>query len=320
MGSHVLSGTAEMRVCRTGRATLLGETAGLAAARTRPNPLEAGTRSFGLLIMRLTLFMVLFVLLANALLGRPMLESFMFAVALAVGLTPELLPVIVSVTLARGAVRLAAQGAIVKQPAAVYSLGAMDVLCTDKTGTLTEGHIELERHLEVSGAESERVLLLAYVNSFYETGLRSPLDEAILRHGHISLEGWRKVDEVPFDFERRRVSVLADAPGGRRLLVVKGAPEDLVALCDRYEAGGRRAHRAIGRCGARPGAGALRSAGRGGHARAGDLLARHGTRPTKWPTRATRPGWCWRATRRSSTRRAPTPARRWRRSPRAGWR
>jgi len=238
MGSHVLSGMAEIRVCRTGRATLLGETAGLAAARTRPNPLEAGTRSFGLLILRLTLFMVLFVLLANALLGRPMLESFMFAVALAVGLTPELLPVIVSVTLARGAVRLAAQGAIVKQPAAVYSLGAMDVLCTDKTGTLTEGHIELERHLEVSGAESERVLLLAYVNSFFETGLRSPLDEAILRHGHISLDGWRKVDEVPFDFERRRVSVLADAPDGRRLLIVKGAPEELVALCERYETDG----------------------------------------------------------------------------------
>ena len=239
MGSHVLSGAAELRVCRTGRATLLGETAGLASARVsgsgRLNPLEAGTRRFGMLILRLTLFMVLFVLLANALLGRPMLESFMFAVALAVGLTPELLPVIVSVTLARGALRLAEQGAIVKQPAAVYSLGAMDVLCTDKTGTLTEGHIELERHLEVSGAECERVLLLAYVNSSYETGLRSPLDEAILRHGHLDISGWRKVDEVPFDFERRRVSVLADAPDGRRLLIVKGAPEELVALCDRYE-------------------------------------------------------------------------------------
>jgi Mg2+-importing ATPase len=235
MGSHVLSGVAELLVCRTGRATLLGETAGLVAARTRPNPLEAGTRSFGMMLMRLTFFMVLFVVLANAVLGRPMLESFMFAVALAVGLTPELLPVIVSVTLARGALRLAAQEAIVKQPAAVYSLGAMDVLCTDKTGTLTEGHIELERHLDASGAESERVLLLAYVNSRYESGLRSPLDEAILRHGNLALDGWRKVDEVPFDFERRRISVLADAPDGRRLLIVKGAPEDLLALCDRYE-------------------------------------------------------------------------------------
>jgi Mg2+-importing ATPase len=238
MGSHVVSGVAEFRVSRTGRATLLGETAGLVSARTRPNPLETGTRRFGMMLLRLTLFMVLFVVLANALLGRPMLESFMFAVALAVGLTPELLPVIVSVTLARGALRLSEQGAIVKQPAAVYSLGAMDVLCTDKTGTLTEGRIELERHLDLLGAESERVLLLAYVNSRYETGLRSPLDEAILRHREVNLAGWRKVDEVPFDFERRRVSVLADAPDGRRLLIVKGAPEELLGLCDRFEAAG----------------------------------------------------------------------------------
>ena len=242
MGSHVVSGVAEFRVSRTGRATLLGETAGLVAARVfgggRPNPLEAGTRGFGMMLMRLTLFMVLFVMLANAVLGRPMLESFMFAVALAVGLTPELLPVIVSVTLARGALRLAGEEAIVKQPAAVYSLGAMDVLCTDKTGTLTEGRIELERHLDLLGAESERVLLLACVNSRYETGLRSPLDEAILRHHEVDLAGWRKVDEVPFDFERRRVSVLADAPDGRRLLIVKGAPEELLGLCDRYEAAG----------------------------------------------------------------------------------
>ena len=235
MGSHVVSGIAELRASRTGRTTLLGETAGLVTARNRPNPLEAGTRRFGMMLMRLTLFMVLFVVLANAVLGRPMLESFMFAVALAVGLTPELLPVIVSVTLARGAVRLADAGAIVKQPAAVYSLGAMDVLCTDKTGTLTEGRIELERHLDLDGAGSERVLLLAYVNSRYETGLHSPLDEAILRHGELDLAGWRKVDEVPFDFERRRISVLADAPDGRRLLIVKGAPEELFALCDRYE-------------------------------------------------------------------------------------
>jgi Mg2+-importing ATPase len=241
MGSHVVSGVAELGVSRTGRATQLGETAGLVAARTRPNPLEVGTRRFGMMLMRLTLIMVLFVLLANAVLGRPMLESFMFAVALAVGLTPELLPVIVSVTLARGALRLAQQGAIVKQPAAVYSLGAMAVLCTDKTGTLTEGHIELERHLDLLGADSERVLLLAYVNSSYETGLRSPLDEAILRHRHLDVTGWRKVDEVPFDFERRRVSVLADAPDGRRLLIVKGAPEELIALCDRYESGGAAA-------------------------------------------------------------------------------
>ena len=235
MGSHVLSGAGEMRVERTGRATALGETAALVAARTRPNPLEAGTRRFGMMLLQVTLFMVLFVLLANAVLGRPMLESFMFAVALAVGLTPELLPVVVSVTLARGALRLAREEAVVKQPAAVHALGAMDVLCTDKTGTLTEGRIELERHCAIDGAPSERVLLLAGVNSRFETGLRSPLDEAILRHAIPGIEAWRKLDEVPFDFERRRVSVLALAPDGRRLLVVKGAPEELLERCSLYE-------------------------------------------------------------------------------------
>ena len=235
MGSHVLSGVGEMRVARTGRGTQLGETAGLVAARTRPNPLEAGSRRFGAMLLRLTLTMALVVVLANAALGRPMLESFMFAVALAVGLTPELLPVIVSVTLARGALRLAAEEAVVKQPAAVYTLGAMDVLCTDKTGTLTEGRIELERHCDLEGADSARTLLLAYVNSRFESGLRSPLDDAILRHGNLDVAGWRKRDEVPFDFERRRVSVLADAPDGRRLLVVKGAPEELLGRCERWE-------------------------------------------------------------------------------------
>ncbi len=238
MGSHVLSGTGTLLVCRTGAATQLGGVAGLIEARTRPNPLELGARRFGLMILRLTLFMVLFVLLVNALAHRPLLESFMFAVALAVGLTPELLPMIVSVTLARGALRMAEQEAIVKQPAAIYSLGALDVLATDKTGTLTEGRIELERHLDAEGADSERVLQLAFVNSAFETGLKSPLDQAILRHRHIEPAGWRKIDEVPFDFERRRVSVLAEAPGGARLLIVKGAPEELLARCDRYERAG----------------------------------------------------------------------------------
>src|SRR5581483_1852650 len=150
----------------------------------------------------------------------------------------ELLPMIVSVTLARGAVRLAREEVIVKQPTAVYTLGAMDVLCTDKTGTLTEGRIELERHLDVAGAASERVLLLAYINSRLESGLRSPLDEAILRHRHLDIEGWAKLDELPFDFERRRVSVLARAPGGAHTLVVKGAPEELLQRCERYERDG----------------------------------------------------------------------------------
>jgi len=237
MGSHAVSGTARMLVRRTGRQTVLGETAGLAAARARPSPLEQGTYRFGVLLLRITVFMALFVVLVNALLGRPVLESFLFAVALAVGLTPELLPAIVSVTLARGALRLAQEEVIVKRPGAVYTLGAIDVLCTDKTGTLTEGRIVLDRHVDAGGQPSDRVLLLARVNSSCQTGLRSPLDEALLREAGVPAD-WRRVDEVPFDFERRRLSVLADAPDGRRLLVVKGAPDDLLARCERYEADG----------------------------------------------------------------------------------
>ncbi len=238
-GSHVVSGTAELVVRLTGARTQLGGMAELVAARQRPSPLEEGTRRFGLMLLRLTVVLVLFVVLVNALFHRPMLESFMFAVALAVGLTPELLPMIVSVTLARGALRLAAEEVVVKHPSALYALGAMDVLCTDKTGTLTEGRIELERHLDAAGEDSPRTLQLAYLNSLYETGVRSPLDEAILRHRHLDVSGWTKIDEVPFDFERRRVSVLAGAPDGGRVLIVKGAPEDLLGRCDRCERGAR---------------------------------------------------------------------------------
>jgi Mg2+-importing ATPase len=187
-----------------------------------------------MLIMRLTMLLVLFTLLVNLAFQRPLLESFLFAVTLAVGLTPELLPMVVSVTLARGAQRMAAKKVIVKRLAAIQDMGSMDVLATDKTGTLTEARIRLERHIDASGAASQRVLELAYLNSFFESGLKSPLDEAILAHGEIDVSGWRKIDEVPFDFERRRVSVLAEKDG-RRILAVKGAPEDILALCTTWE-------------------------------------------------------------------------------------
>ena len=193
-----------------------------------------------MLIMRLTILLVLFVLLVNALFHKPWLESFLFAVALAVGLTPELLPMVVSVTLSRGALRMAKKRVIVKRLAAIQNLGSMDVLCTDKTGTLTEAKIRLEQHVDAEGRPSERVLELAYLNSFFETGLKSPLDEAILDHEHIDVGAWKKIDEVPFDFERRRVSVLLDN-GETRWLVVKGAPEEIVGLCTHYEEEGSEA-------------------------------------------------------------------------------
>ena len=233
MGSSVVSGFARVLIVRTGSATLLGQTAVSLAQPAPQTAFEIGTRRFGMLIMRLTLLLVLFTLLVNAALHRPLLESFLFAVALAVGLTPELLPMVVSVTLTRGALRMAALKVIVKRPSAIQDMGSMDVLCTDKTGTLTEARIRLERHVDATGHDSPEVLALAYLNSYFESGLKSPLDDAILAHEDIDVSAWTKVDEVPFDFERRRVSVLVERAGARRL-VVKGAPEDILRLCTRY--------------------------------------------------------------------------------------
>jgi len=235
MGTSVISGTAKVLVCRTGARTALGDIAETISTKAPATAFEHGTHAFGLLIMRLTLLLVLFVLLINAYFQRPWLESFLFAVALAVGLTPELLPMVVSVTLACGALRMAEKKVIVKRLPAIHDLGSMDVLCTDKTGTLTEARIRLEQHLNALGRDSHRVLHLAYLNSYFETGLKSPLDEAILHHeAEVDVSGWQKIDEVPFDFERRRVSVLV-AHNTCRLLVVKGALEDVLRLSTHYE-------------------------------------------------------------------------------------
>jgi Mg2+-importing ATPase len=228
-GSSVVSGSATLLVCATGAATELGRLAHTLAADPPPTAFERGTRRFGLLLTRATLAMVLFVLLVNTLGHKPLLESFLFAVALAVGLTPELLPMIVSVTLARGAVRLSRQQVITKRLSAVQDLGAMDVLCTDKTGTLTEAALRVERVLDPAGRDSESVFTLAWLNARFETGLKAALDDAILAHGTPDASAWAKLDEVPFDFERRRVSVLLQR-GDERLLIVKGAPEDVLRL------------------------------------------------------------------------------------------
>lgn len=234
MGTTVISGSATVQVVNTGAGTAIGAIADSLTRSPPPTAFEIGTHRFGMLIMRLTILLVLFVLLVNAFMHKPWLDSFLFAVALAVGLTPELLPMVVSVTLARGATLMARKKVIVKRLAAIQNLGSMDVFCTDKTGTLTEAKIRLEQHTDPQGKPSERVLELAYLNSFFETGLKSPLDEAILAHQDIDVSAWKKIDEVPFDFERRRVSVLLDKGQGR-LLVVKGASEEIISLCASYE-------------------------------------------------------------------------------------
>ena len=233
-GTSVISGTATIVICRTGGRTALGHLATSLAEKPPATAFAVGIRRFGMLIMRFTVLMVLFVLVVNISFHRPVLESLMFALALAVGLTPELLPMIVTVTLARSAMELAKRKVIVKRLSAIHDLGAMNVLCTDKTGTLTEATIKLVRAIDGRGAESERAYAYAYVNSRFESGMKSPLDEAILAAHPFDMTGWKKIDEVPFDFERRRVSVLVEHDAKRRL-IVKGAPEDLLRLSGRYE-------------------------------------------------------------------------------------
>lgn len=228
-GTSVVSGEALMLAVATGPSTRFGAIASELEGNERPSALERETHRLGMLIMRLTAFLVLFVLLTNFAFGRPALEAFLFAVALAVGLTPELLPMIVTVTLSRGAIRMSHKSVIVKRLAAIHDLGAMDVLCTDKTGTLTEAKIALVGHVGPDGQTSERTFNLALINSTFSSGIRSALDEAVLGYRpEQSLQGWRKIDELPFDFERRALSVLVEELG-ERYLVIKGAPENIIA-------------------------------------------------------------------------------------------
>jgi Mg2+-importing ATPase len=237
LGTSVVSGTATALVVATGPATAFGDIAAQLSTAPPETEFQRGIWRFALLIMRTVLFLVLFVLLASFALHRPPLQSFLFAVALAVGLTPEFLPMITTVTLAQGAVRMARRKVIVKHLAAIEDFGSMDILCSDKTGTLTSGEMELDQCLNPLGQEADRTFLLAYVNASLETGIRSPLDAAILAHRQLDIQPFRKVDEIPFDFDRRRLSVVVDTPDGR-LLITKGAPEPLLRCCTDYETNG----------------------------------------------------------------------------------
>jgi Mg2+-importing ATPase len=238
LGTSVVSGTGLALVVATGPATAFGDIAARLASRPPETEFERGIRHFAGLITRTVFFLVLFVLLANAVLHRPALESLLFAVALAVGLTPEFLPMITTVTLGQGALRMARQRVIVKHLAAIEDFGSMDILCSDKTGTLTSGDMRLDQALDPGGRPAERPFRLAYVNSVFDTGIRSPLDAALLAHRTLDVGAYRKLDEIPFDFERRRLSVVVEIEG-RRLLITKGAPEPIVARCTTLEADDR---------------------------------------------------------------------------------
>jgi Mg2+-importing ATPase len=251
LGTSVVSGTGTALVMATGKNTAFGDIATRLATKPPETEFERGTRQFGLLIMKTTILLVFFVLLVSVLLHHNFLESLLFAVALAVGLTPEFLPMITTVTLGQGAVHMARQKVIVKHLEAMQNFGSIDVLCSDKTGTLTSGEMSLDQHFDPFGNQSEQVFLLAYLNSLHETGVANPLDqaikqsrssnpldEAVLHHDHPDIHAYQKMDEIPFDFERRRVSIVVEHEG-KRLLITKGAPESVLPVCSRYELNGQ---------------------------------------------------------------------------------
>ncbi len=242
LGTSVVSGTAAARVIKTGSQTAFGAIAKRLVVRPEETEFERGLRRFGMLITRVVFVLMLFILVVRLALHKDAFESFVFAVALAVGLTPEFLPMITSVTLASGAVRMAREQVVVKHLPAIQNFGSIDVFCSDKTGTLTKGEMTLSRSVNALGQPDDRVLGLAYLNSKFETGIRSPLDAAILKTEQPEMSSYRKIDEIPFDFNRRRLSIVVEregASGIERLLITKGAPEGILEVCDSYEAGGQ---------------------------------------------------------------------------------
>ncbi len=238
MGTTVASGTAHALIVNTGNQTLLAALGASLAKTPEPSAFDKGVNNVSFVLMRFMLVMVPLVFIINGLTKHEWLEALLFAMSVAVGLTPEMLPMIVTTNLARGAVVMSKQRVIVKRLAALQNIGAMDILCTDKTGTLTLDKIVLKRHLNVYGEEDDEVLQWAYLNSLHQTGLRNLLDKAVLEHQDqfrvLGLDkAFEKVDEIPFDFNRRRLSVILRRPNGKQLLICKGAVEEMLGVCTR---------------------------------------------------------------------------------------
>jgi P-type Mg2+ transporter len=242
MGANVVSGYATGVVLRTGRATFFGQLADQLSGQQVQTAFDKGIQRFTWLMIRFILVMAPTVFLINGLTKHDWLEALLFAVAVAVGLTPEMLPMIVTVNLAKGAVAMSHEKVIVKRLDAIQNIGAMDVLCTDKTGTLTQDRIILKRHLDIRGEDSDEVLRYAFLNSHFQSGLRNLLDEAVLSHvdlhAVLGTEGYSKIDEMPFDFSRRRLSVVVAGPDGRHVLICKGAVEEIFSVCATYAVAG----------------------------------------------------------------------------------
>ena len=230
MGTHVVSGAASALVVKTGLATEFGRISERLQIRPPETDFEIGVRRFGVLLMEVTLFIVILIFGFNVYLKRPVMESFLFAMALAVGLTPQLLPAIITVNLSHGARQMAEKRVIVKRLASIENFGSMNALCSDKTVTITEGAVRFREALDLNGNSSERVLLHAFLNSRFETGFPNPIDDAVRAAGPFDLTGYEKLDEVPYDFVRKRLSILLAAQGGHRM-ITKGAFRSILEVC-----------------------------------------------------------------------------------------
>jgi Mg2+-importing ATPase len=246
MGTSVSSGTAQVLIVLTGKTTVFGQVAERLRLRPPETEFERGIRHFGNLLTQVMLVMVIVVLAINIFLNKPFLDSLLFTLALAVGLTPELLPAIISITLSHGARQMARRGVIVRRLTSIENFGSMDVLCTDKTGTLTEGVVRLDGALDAQGQPSEVVLRYAYLNAHYQTGLNNPLDEAIQatvqkggaeEYFRLDISSEQKVDEIPYDFVRKRLSVVVANAQGEHTLITKGALDNILSICNNLLSG-----------------------------------------------------------------------------------
>ncbi len=239
-GTNVVGGSALALIVKTGKETEFGKIASHLAQSSAKSEFEKGIGNFGFFLMKIALVLVLFIFLVNSFIRQDVFESFMFAIAIAVGITPDLLPVIMSVTMAVGSRKMSKKGVIVKKLSAIPNFGSMNILCTDKTGTLTENKITLVKYMNFKGKEDENVLKLTYLNSSFQTGIKNPLDEAVLNFEKIDIRGFKKIGEIPYDFSRKRMSVIVSNKKENRI-ITKGATEEIFECCRYYNRSGRSA-------------------------------------------------------------------------------
>jgi len=237
MGTNVRSGSASVLIVATGRNTAFGQIADRLTLRSPETEFERGVKRLGYLLTEVMFILVIAIFFFNVLFQKPVLDSLLFSIALAVGLTPQLLPAIININLSKGSQQMAKRGVIVRRLESIENFGSMDILCTDKTGTLTAGVVRLDAAQNVNGEPSEQVMLYAYLNARMQTGLKNPLDEAIISQGAKGAEEFSKVDEIPYDFIRKRLTVVASREGASAVMITKGALENVLAVCARVQVG-----------------------------------------------------------------------------------